>query len=95
MSTSDIYKNVPEINNNIQLEKKAMCPINKPNTTPIKQSKLDTILNISARFIGMPARRKTAKLPISCGNSWQNTAIDVVIPGVIPVANAAPSKKIF
>jgi hypothetical protein len=81
-----MYKNVPEMNKRIN----SYFPINRPNTTPIKHKILDTILKISARLIGIPAFLNTAKLPISCGNSWQKTAIAVVIPVVTPVANAAP-----
>lgn len=65
MSTNDMYRNVPDINNNIQPEKKFIRPIIRPNTTPIKHNTLETILNISALFIGIPALRKTAKFPIS------------------------------
>ena len=46
-----------------------------------------------AFFIRIPSRRKTAKIPISCGNSWQKTAIAVVMPVVMLTANAAPMAK--
>ncbi len=60
-----MYKKVPDINSKIQADKYSKRPINKPNITPIKHKILDTTLKISARLIGIPALRKTAKLPIS------------------------------
>jgi hypothetical protein len=54
-------KNAPEMNKRIN----SYFPINRPKTTPIKHKILDTILKISARLIGIPAFRNTAKLPIS------------------------------
>ena len=65
MSTKEIYKNVPDMNNNMN----SYFPIRRPNTTPIKHNTLDTTLKINARLIGIPAFRNTAKFPISCGNS--------------------------
>lgn len=90
ISTSEIYKNVPAMNKNDQLVKSSKPAINKPHRTPIMHITPDTALNTSARFRETPARRRTAKSPISCGSSWQSTAIAVPKPAVKLVANEAP-----
>lgn len=85
-----MYKNEPAMNKNDQSDRISTLPITKPTTTPIKHKKLERILNKSAFLSETPFFLKTAKSPISCGNSWKNTAIDVPKPVVMLDANEAP-----
>lgn len=93
ISTREMYRKVPAINKKLQLDNISIPPIKRPTTTPIKHNTLDNILNKIAFLIETPVRLKTAKSPISCGSSWQNTAIVVPKPAVKLVANDAPIAK--
>ena len=90
MSTKEMYKKVPAMNKKLQSDNTSIPPIRRPTKTPIKQSTLDSILYMTARFVETPDFLRTAKSPISCGSSWQKTATVVPNPAVMLTANEAP-----
>lgn len=81
---------VPAMKRKVQSEMKSILPMTSPMTTPKKHKILDNTLNKMARLIDRPFFLSTAKSPISCGNSWKNTAIVVPKPVVRLDANEAP-----
>ena len=90
MSTNEIYKKVPAINKKLNWFNISIVPIRRPTNTPKKHKTLDKILKNIARLMDIPFFLSTAKSPISCGNSWKNTAIVVPKPVVRLFANEAP-----
>lgn len=91
-----MYKNMPAIN--ALTQPISILPKNTPVVAPNKHNIDDNELYNTARLIVMPDLIRTAKSPISCGNSWHRMAMDVLSPTakllVYDTPMAMPSKKL-